>query len=660
MKRVGVFVCHCGTNIAGVVDVARVAEESRDFPGVEYAADYKYMCSEPGQDLIIKAIKEHKLDRIVVAACSPRMHENTFRKCIEKAGINGYFVEIANIREHCSWVHTTEKEKATEKAIDLVRMAVAKAIKDAPLQKATIPVTDRALIIGGGIAGIQAAIDLANAGHVVDIVEKGPSIGGKMAQIDKTFPTLDCSACILTPKMVEASGHPNINLLTYSEIEKVEGYVGNFNVTIKKKARSVRMDVCTGCGICTEKCPIKTESEFELGMSQRRVIYTPFPQAIPNKPVIDRTKCTFFKNGKCGICSRVCAANAIDFEQQDEFLVEKYGAIIVATGFELFDYSVYGEYGYGKYPDVITGLQFERLVNASGPTAGKIKRPSDHQEPKNVVFIKCVGSRDIAKGKSYCSKTCCMYTAKHATLVSEKIKDAKVYIFYMDVRTAGKGYDEFYNRTRENYNANYIRGRVSKIYQSGDKLIVRGEDTLISQPVEIEADLVVLATAMVPQLDAAALAQRIGIGYDKDLWYTEAHPKLAPVETHSQGIYLAGTCQGPKDIPETVAQASAAAAKACGLLSKTEMLTEPIVSAVDEKTCAGCGLCVPICPYKAIDMKAIQERVQGITIERKVADVNSSLCQGCGACTVACRSASIGLKHFTDEQILAEVNALCL
>lgn len=660
MKRVGVFVCHCGTNIGGVVDCPKVAETALNYPGVVYAVDNKYMCAEPGQELIKKAIKEQKLDRVVVASCSPRMHEPTFRRCVENAGMNAYFMEMANIREHCSWVHAAEKDKATEKSCDLVKMAVAKAIMNKPLQKATIPVTDRALVIGGGIAGIQAALDLANAGHIVDIVEKEPSIGGKMAQIDKTFPTLDCSACILTPKMVDASSHPNINLITYSEVEKVEGYVGNFDVTIRKKARSVDMSVCTGCGVCMSKCPSKVDSEFEMYLSKRRAIYTPFPQAIPNKPVIDRDNCTYFKTGKCGICQKVCTLDAIDFTQEDELVVTRYGAIIVSTGFEQFDHSVYGEYGYGKYPDVITGMHFERLINASGPTMGKIKRPSDGKTPKNVVFIKCVGSRDEAKGKSYCSKTCCMYTAKHATLVTEKIEDSNVYIFYMDVRTGGKGYEEFYNRTREKYAAQYIRGRVSKVFKQGDKLIVRGEDTLLSRAVEIEADMVVLATAMVPQADASKLAQKIGIGYDKDHFFTEAHPKLAPVETHTQGVYLAGACQGPKDIPESVAQASAAAAKACGLLSKSEMLTEPIISQVNESICVGCGLCVPICPYKAIDLKTISERDHGRMIERLVADVNGGLCQGCGACTVACRSAALDLKHFTDQQILAEVNALCL
>lgn len=660
MKRVGVFICHCGTNIGANVDCAKVAENAKNFPGVVFSTDYKYMCAEPGQELIKKVIKEHKLDRVVVASCSPRMHEPTFRRCIESGGLNPYLLEMANIREHCSWVHPDDIEKATFKATELVRMAVAKVLNNESLQRSTIPITKRALVIGGGIAGIQAALDIANAGHIVDVVEKEPSIGGRMAQIDKTFPTLDCSACILTPKMVDVANHPNVNLITYSEIEKVEGYVGNFDVTIRKKARSVDMKACTGCGTCYQKCPSKVKSEFELEMMDRKAIYTPFPQAIPNKPVIDRENCRYFKTGKCGVCQKVCPTNAVDFTQEDELVTERYGAIVVATGFDMFDESVYGEYGYGKYKDVITGLHFERLINASGPTMGKIKRPSDGKVPQNVVFIKCVGSRDEAKGKAYCSKTCCMYTAKHATLVKEKIKDSEVYVFYMDVRTPGKGYDEFYTRTTDQYGAKYIRGRVSKIYEKGDKLIIRGEDTLLGRPVEVEADMVVLATAMVPKADAAKLAQMIGFSYDQNHFYTEAHPKLAPVETHTAGVFLAGACQGPKDIPESVAQASAAAVKACGLLSKEEMPTEPIISTVNERMCAGCGMCEPVCPYKAIEMKVIEERVHGKTISRKVASVNGGLCQGCGACTVACRSAALNLKHFTNEQILAEVDALCL
>lgn len=659
MKRVGVFVCHCGTNIAATVDCPRAAEEAKKFPNVVHAEDYKYMCSEPGQDVIRKAIKEHNLDGVVVAACSPRMHEATFRKTLESVGMNPYLLECANIREHCSWVHP-DKEQGTPKAISLMRLAAAKVVHNQELQKSTIPIEKKALVIGGGIAGIQAALDIADNGFQVDIVEKEPSIGGKMAQIDKTFPTLDCSACILTPKMVDAASHENIQLITYSEIEKVEGYVGNFQVTIRKKARSVDMKKCTGCGICWDKCPSKVPSEFELGMAPRKAIYTPFPQAIPNKPVIDRENCRFFKSGKCKVCQRMCPTGAIDFEQEDELVQEKYGAIVVATGFELFDHTVYGEYGYGKYPDVITGLHFERLVNASGPTGGKITRPSDGKTPKNIVFIKCVGSRDEAKGKPYCSKTCCMYTAKHATLVGEKLPDGKAYIFYMDVRTPGKEYDEFYTRTHAKYGAEYIRGRVSKIYQQGDKLIVKGEDTLIGKQVEVEADLVVLATAMVANSDAAQFARTVGFSYDGHNFYTEAHPKLRPVETHTAGVFLAGACQGPKDIPESVAQASGAAVKATGLLTKPQLATDPMISFVNNNVCSGCGMCVPICPYKAIELVEIEERIQGQMKKRQVASVNQGLCQGCGACTVACRPGAINLKGFTNEQILAEVDAICL
>jgi len=659
MKRVGVFICHCGTNIAYTVDCEKVAKMAAELPNVAFSTDYKYMCSEPGQQVIINAINDQKLDRVVVASCSPRMHEPTFRKTLEKAGLNPYLLEMANIREQCSWVHP-DKEKGTQKAFDLVKMAVAKVLKNEPLTRSSIPIHKRALVIGGGIAGIQAALDIADAGYVVDIVEKEPTIGGRMAQVDKTFPTLDCSACILTPKMVDAANHPNINLVTYSEVEKVDGYVGNFDVTIRHKARSIDMTKCTGCGTCWEKCPTKVPSEFDLGLGLRKAIYTPFPQAVPNKPVIDRENCRYFKTGKCMVCQKVCPTGAVDYTQEDRLETMRYGAIVVATGFDLFDDSVYGEYGYGQYPDVISGLHFERMINASGPTAGKIKRPSDHKEPKTVVFIKCVGSRDEAKGKPYCSKTCCMYTAKHATLVREKIKDSQAVVFYMDVRTPGKNYDEFYQRAVNEYGVQYVRGRVSKVFESRDRLIVRGEDTLLGRPVEVEADLVVLATAMIAREDAGELARKLGISYDQHDFFSEAHPKLRPVETHTAGIFLAGACQGPKDIPDSVAQASAAAAKVCGLLSREEMPTEPIVSAVTEAICSGCGQCIPICPYKAIEFKTITERVHGKSIERRVASVNTGLCQGCGACTVACRSGALNLKGFTNEQILAEVDAVCL
>ncbi len=658
MRRIGVFVCHCGSNIAATVDVEKVVEAAKTFPGVVYAADNKYTCSEPGQEAIKKAIAEHNLNRVVICSCSPRMHEATFRKTIADAGLNPYLLEIANIREQVSWVHT-DKEKATEKAIDLARIAAAKAAKDEELFTSTIPIEKRALVIGGGIAGMQAALDIADAGLQVTLVEKESSIGGKMVMLDKTFPTLDCSACISTPKMVTLSQHPNIELMTYSEVTHVGGYIGNFEVTIKQKAKFVNHDICTGCGLCETKCPAKVTSEFDQGLGKRPAIHKLFAQAVPNKPVIDKNSCLKLTTGKCGICSKICPVGCIDYEDKDKEVTKKFGAIVLATGYELIDWTkLYGEYGGGRYDNIITGLQFERMVNASGPTDGKIVRPSDGKTPKSVLFIKCVGSRDVNKGKSYCSRACCMYTAKHAHQVLEKIPGAKAYVSYMDVRTPGKGYDEFYMRTLED-GAVYVRGRISKIYPEGEKLISLGEDTLSNSNVTLETDLVVLETAMVPNPSAEKTAAMIGVGRDKDGWLQEAHPKLRPVETNTGGVFLAGTCQGPKDIPDTVAQASAAAAKVIGLLYKDELETNPMISKVDPQKCAGCGFCIEVCPYGAIELVDFPDRYQGKKIMRKVAQVNGGLCQGCGACTVSCKPGAIDLLGFTNLQILEEVDALC-
>ncbi len=634
----------------------RVAQAAGEMPGVRYAVEYQYMCSEVGQKMMKRAIEEHSLDRVVVAACSPRMHEATFRRAAEDAGINPYLVEVANIREHCSWVHK-DREAATEKAIALTRAAVAKAALNTELIPGEVGVEKKALVIGGGIAGIQTALDIADAGYRVDIVEKSPSIGGKMAQIDKTFPTLDCSACILTPKMVEAARHPNINLYTYSEVEKVSGYVGNFQAEIRKKARFVNEDRCTGCGVCMEKCPSKkARSEFEEGLTTRGAIYTPFPQAVPNVPVIDEEGCIKMNTGRCGLCEKVCPAGAIEFGQKDEVISEKYGAIVVATGYDIIDLDKFGEYQYNNHPDVITSLEFERITNAAGPTGGKFIRPSDGKKPKKVVFIQCVGSRDRSeRGKSYCSKICCMYTAKHAMLIREKYPDIEAYVFYIDVRTPGKNFDEFQRRAVEEYGVNYIKGMVGKIFPEGDKLMVHGADALTGETLVIDADMVVLAAATKAKDDAVDLKRKLNISTDTNNFFTEAHPKLRPVETASAGIYLAGACQGPKDIPETVAQASAAAAKAIGLLNKSKLVNNPCVSKVDEKLCSGCLACSKMCPYDAISSKTIEDG-EGSKV---VAEVNEALCQGCGGCTVTCRPGAVDLKGFTNKQILAEVDAIC-
>ncbi|MBS3897945.1 MAG: CoB--CoM heterodisulfide reductase iron-sulfur subunit A family protein [Dethiobacter sp.] len=659
MKRIGVFICWCGSNIAGTVDIDKVAAAAGTMNGVVYVDQNKYTCSEIGQAMIKDAIKEYKLDRVVIAACSPRMHENTFRKTVESAGLNPYYLEIANIREQCSWVHK-DKEAGTAKAISLIRTAVAKAAMNEALFAVEMPITRRALVIGGGIAGIQAALDIADTGFEVDLVEREPSLGGRMAQLDKTFPTLDCSACILTPKMVDVAQHEKIRLFTYAEVEKVEGYLGNFTVTIRHRARSVDLQKCTGCGECLAKCPAKVASEFEEGLVQRRAIYTPFPQAVPNKPAIDRAHCRFFTTGKCKVCQKVCPADAIDYEMEDRLLTNGYGAIVVATGFDTHKLNDYGEYAYGKHPDVLTSLEFERLLNASGPTGGKILRPSDGKAPKTVAFIQCVGSRDKAKGNSYCAKICCMYTAKHAILLSEKVPGSKAFVFYIDVRTAGKDYEEFYTRAYEECGASYIKGNVSKVFPEGEKLLVRGVDVLSGALVELLVDMVVLAVSVDARADAKELAKKLAVTVNEHKFFTEAHPKLRPVDTQTAGIFLAGVCQGPKDIPETVAQASAAAVKVAAIFSKQSLLSNPTVAEVEQKLCSGDMSCMAVCPYGAISEQVVEERRGREMVTRKIARVNVALCQGCGACTVACRPGAINLKGFTNQQILAEVDAICL
>ena len=649
--KIGVFICHCGSNIGGTVDAAKVAEASCAFPDVAFASDTMYACSEPGQDGIIQAIKENRLDGVVVSSCTPRMHEPTFRRTVERAGLNRYMFEMANIREHVSWIGR-DKEANTNKAIDLTRLAVEKLRQNQPLFAKKFDITKRVLVIGGGVAGIQAALDCADGEREVVLVERESTIGGKMAKLDKTFPTVDCSSCILCPKMVDVAQHPKIQLYAMAEVEDVSGYVGNFEVKIRRKATYVNWDLCTGCGLCMEKCPSKKSADqFNELVGTTTAIKVCFPQAIPKKAAIDPEFCLKFTKGKCGICAKICPTQAIVYEQEDEVVTEKVGAIIAATGYDLFDISKYGEYGAGKLPDVITGLQYERLLSASGPTGGHVKRPSDGREPKTIVFIQCVGSRDKSVDRPYCSGFCCMYTAKQAILTKDHIPDSTSYVFYMDIRAPGKMYDEFTRRAMEEYDTQYVRGRVSMIYPKGDKLLVRGADTLMGTQVEVAADLVVLAAGAEASVGAPQLAEKLRISYDKYGFFMESHPKLRPVETNTAGVFLAGACQGPKDIPASVAQGSAAAAKALALFAKDKLENDPMISCVDFKRCVGCGKCLQVCPYgavKEVDMRG----------ETK-AEVVETVCQGCGLCTATCPQGAIQLCHFTDNQILAEVNALC-
>jgi heterodisulfide reductase subunit A2 len=650
--RIGVFVCQCGTNIAGTVDTEAVAREASTYPDVVFATSYVYTCSEPGQLEIQRAISEHNLQGVVVAACTPRMHEPTFRRTVERAGLNRYLFEMANIREHVSWIGN-DRAANTQKAKDLVRMALAKLRFNQPLYSSKVPINKRVLVIGGGVAGIQSALDCADGGLDVVLVERQPSIGGKMAKLDKTFPTVDCSSCILGPKMVDTAQKENITLYAASEVASVSGYVGNFTVQIRKRATYVDWKACTGCGLCTEKCPArKVPDGFNEGLALTRAINIPFPQAIPKKATINRPYCLHFTKGKCGVCRKICPVQAIDYQMEDELVTEEVGAIVVATGFDLFDPSVYGEYGGGRYPDVISSLQYERILSASGPFGGHIRRPSDGREPKDVVFVACVGSRDPSVNRPYCSGVCCMIIAKQAILTRDHLPDSSSYVFYMDIRAPGKNYDEFVRRAQEEYGAQYIRGRVGMIYPKGDRMVVQGADTLLGVQVEVEADLVVLATGVEASAGARELAEKLHISCDEHGFYMESHPKLRPVETNTAGIYLAGVCQGPKDIPAAVAQGSAAAAKVQALFARGTIETSPQVALVNDRACISCGKCLQVCPFGAIQWKELRGGI-------RKADVLGTVCQGCGLCNATCPPKAIQLQHATDDQILAAVNDLC-
>ncbi len=646
MKRIGVFVCWCGSNIAGTLDIERVVQSVKKFPGVVHAEDYKYLCSDPGQNIVQKAIRDHNLDAVVISACTPSLHENTFRKTSELAGLNAYQCEIANIREQCSWVHE-DGDTATDKAVKIIRSIVEKVKRNESLEPITAPLTKRALVIGAGISGVQAALDIADSGYEVILVEREPSIGGHMAQLSETFPTLDCSQCILTPKMVEVSRHPKIKLMTYSEVLEISGFLGNFDVKILKKPRYVDETLCNGCNECAEVCPVVVPNEFERGLSSRHAIYVPFPQAVPAVYTIDADSCLGLFPLACEKCKQVCEVEAINYDMEPEIIEEKVGAVVVATGFDVYPIENIKEYGNGRTPDIIDGLHFERLLSASGPTQGEVRRPSDGKVPKEVVFVQCAGSRDTERGKPYCSKICCMYTAKHAMLYKHKVPDGQAYIFYIDVRAGGKGYEEFYQRGMEEDGTMYLRGKVSKVFQDGDKVVVWGSDTLTGKKIEIAADLVVLAAPMIPTEGSGELARRLKIQTDINGFMSEVHPKLRPVESITAGFYLAGAGQAPKDIPEAVAQAGGAAAKVVALFSSDVVHHDPMIVGVDEDLCSGCGVCVGVCPFGARELDT----------ERKKVKVVEVLCEGCGACGAACPTGAAQQRNMTDDQLESMVGA---
>jgi heterodisulfide reductase subunit A len=648
-ERVGIYVCHCGSNIAGTVDVEEVARwAGKHIKDVVVSRDYKFMCSSLGQQLIEEDIKKEGLTRVVVAACSPHLHEKTFRRACQNAGLNPYLLQMTNVREHVSWV-TRDKAAGTEKTKALVSAAAERVKYQQPLERMYVKVNPATLVVGGGIAGLQATLELADAGYPVYLVEREPSIGGHMAQFDKTFPTLDCSACILTPKMSEVGQHDKVTMFTYSELEEVSGSVGNFKVKIRKKAKHVVADKCTGCGICVEKCPRKVVDDvFEAGMGTRKAIYTPFPQAVPRIPVIDTENCTWFTRGKCQVCAKVCPTEAIDYNQQDEIVELEVGNIVMATGWKLFDCKRIPQYGAGRLANVYTNLEFERLCNAAGPTNGKIVLRDGVTEPKSVAIVHCVGSRDTTTNP-YCSAVCCMAALKFGHLVLEKTK-AEVYSFYIDMRTNQKDYEEFYQRLLEE-GMHFVRGKVAEVTDAArlpaeaGKLIVQVEDTLLGKQRRIPVDMVILMGGLEPQADAKEVGLKCGISCSMAGWYTERHPKLDPVATMTDGVFVAGACQGPKDIPASVAQGAAAAARIAGMITKGTVMIEPIVASIDEEHCSGCRICNTMCPYNAIEYDA----------EKNVSRVITALCKGCGTCVAACPAGVITGAHFNNQQIFAEI-----
>ncbi|HEY52098.1 MAG TPA: CoB--CoM heterodisulfide reductase iron-sulfur subunit A family protein [Caldilineae bacterium] len=655
-EKIGVYICHCGSNIAGMVDVEDVAkwsgEELAD-EGVIVARDYQFMCSSLGQELIEDDIKEKGLTRVVVGACSPHLHEATFRGACQRAGLNPFLCEMVSLREQVSWV-LTDKKVATAKSKALVAGGVERVALHEPLEPLTVPIHPATLVVGGGIAGIQAALEIADSGHHVYLVERDPSIGGHMAQFDKTFPTLDCSACILTPKMVSAGNHPNITLLSWSEVEQVDGYVGNFTATIRKKARYIDEDLCTGCGVCIEKCPKKViDNVFEAGLGYHKAVDRPFPQAVPKYPVIDKDNCIYFQRGKCRACEIFCPTKAIDFEQEDELIQVQVGNIILATGFDLFDSRRIPQYGYGRLANVFTSLEFERMCNAAGPTNGQVVLRDGVTQPKSVAIVHCVGSRD-KNYNSYCSNICCMQSLKFAHLVKERT-GAEVYNFYIDMRTIFKDYEEFYQKVLSE-GVHFIRGRVAEITDAArepgeeDKLIVQAEDTFIGKQRRIPVDMVVLSAGLEPRSDSKEVGHTFGISCSMNGWFTEKHPKLDPVATMTEGIFIAGACQGPKDIPASVAQGAAAAARVLGRINQGELALEPVRASVIEELCSGCRICNTLCPFNAISFDTV----------RKITEINAALCQGCGTCVAACPSEAITGTQFSNAQVLAQLDGLLM
>jgi heterodisulfide reductase subunit A len=637
--RIGIFVCECGGNIGDVVDVKAVVEKVKNWEKVVAAKYHKYLCSKPAQEMMAEAIKKENLDRVVVSSCTPRMHLATFQSVLERAGLNPYMLEFVNIREQDSWVHGPKPSaEATKKAVSLIRGGYERCLKLEPLEIISEKGSREILIVGGGIAGITAALELGYLGYKVHLVERRPSIGGNMAKLTKVFPTLDCAQCILTPRMAEVGRNPNVNLYTYAEVQEVRGRPGNYNVKVFMKPRGVDVEKCRSCGVCAKVCQVTVPDEFNEGLSTRKAAYIEFPQAVPSAYIIDFNACT-----KCGKCEQYCPAKAINLNDMGKIIELNVGAIILATGYKLYDASKLENYGYGVYKDVITMMDLERLTSATGPTGGYVKR-ADGGDVRNVAIVLCAGSRD-KNHISYCSRICCMYALKQA-FVLKKMLGVDVTIYYTDIRATGKGYEDLYWRDQE-AGVVFIRGKVAEVWKNNNgKLVVQAEDTLTGETREDEFDMVALATPMVPPDGLKELSEKMKVSLGEDGFITEKHPKLDPVDSLVTGIFACGCALSPKDVRDTVSDALGAAAKAALFLKSDYVTTSPEKAFVIADLCNGCEVCVKICPVNAV------------TMHDGKAKIDPFQCTGCGACIPECPQEAIDFKNSTTKQIIANIKGL--
>jgi heterodisulfide reductase subunit A len=642
-ERIGVYVCKCGPNIGDKVDVDSIVNDIKGIEDVTTVKSHNLLCSENGLEFLKKEVKNGKLSRVVIAACTPKQYEQKFMRACEEAGLNPYLLQMTNIREQCAWV-TADKSAATEKAGSLVRAAVNRVSLQEPIERKEIEIQPDVLVVGGGVAGLEACLSLAaQKGRRVYLVEKSPCIGGITARLEEVYPTMECAPCMLAPELQEVLQKENIETLTYSEVEDVIGSFGNFSVKIRKKARYVKEETCIGCNACFEPCPVEIANEFDEGLSKRKAIYLPYAGALPNVPVIDENNCIKFNGGECDACQSSCAFGAISFSDEDKIIEKKVGAIILATGATLFDPKKLPQYGYGKLDNVLTALQLERLNASNGPTGGKILLKNG-KEPESIAFIHCVGREEAG----YCSGICCMYLVKLAHLVKEKLPHVKLYNFYSDLCLPKKEHQKMYNEAVDK-GIEFIRSdETATLTAKGEKLIVEHEPDSQGKK-KLSVEMVVLAPAVEPDKATEKLVEIFDITRDERGFFSEDHALMKSFATTLEGVFAVGSCQGPKDIGDAVSQGGAAAGRVLSRLIPGEKLElEAKITEIDENLCGGCNTCITLCPFSAISRDE----------EKKISVVDDTLCKGCGTCVAACPTGAARAKHFTREQIFAEIRGV--